>query len=83
MTLIDTKFALLQALISGESYGLELIERVRTHTHGEVRLLQGRVYPVLRQLETQGLIESYEAAHKQPRLQGSLCRRSQHDIFSV
>lgn len=60
MTLIDTKFALLQALIGGDSYGLELIDRVRTNTDGEVQLLQGRVYPVLRQLEAQGLIESYE-----------------------
>ena len=60
MTLIDTRFALLQALIGGESYGLELIERVRTNTYGEVRLLQGRVYPMLRQLEAQGLIESFE-----------------------
>lgn len=60
MTLIDTRFALLQALIGGESYGLELIERVRTNTSGEVRLLQGRVYPMLRQLEAQGLIESFE-----------------------
>jgi PadR family transcriptional regulator PadR len=58
MTAMDTKVALLQALISGESYGLEIIERVQTATGGRVRLLQGRVYPALRELENDGLVES-------------------------
>ena len=60
MTTIDTKVALLQALISGESYGLELIERVKDATGGRTTLQQGRVYPVLRQLEAEGLLESYD-----------------------
>ena len=60
MTLMDTKTALLQALITGDSYGLELIERVRESTHGQLVPLQGRVYPVLRQLEAEGLLESYD-----------------------
>jgi PadR family transcriptional regulator PadR len=59
MALVDTEFALLQALIAADSYGLELIQRVQTDTNGEVRLLQGRVYPVLRSLEAGGLVESY------------------------
>ena len=60
MTAIDTKVALLQALIQGESYGLELIERVKKATGGRTTLMQGRVYPVLRQLESEGLLESYD-----------------------
>lgn len=60
MTLLDTRTALLQALISKEGYGLELIERVRTLTQGKVTLLQGRVYPLLRDLERDGLLRSYE-----------------------
>jgi PadR family transcriptional regulator PadR len=60
MTNIDTKVALLQALIQGESYGLELIERVKDATRGQVKLLQGRVYPALRELEAEGLLESYD-----------------------
>lgn len=59
MTLLDTRTALLQALISKEGYGLELIERVRTLTKGKVSLLQGRVYPLLRELEDAGLLRSY------------------------
>ena len=60
MTSIDTKVALLQALIQGESYGLGLIERVREASGGQVVLMQGRVYPVLRELEADGLLESYD-----------------------
>ena len=60
MTQIDTKVALLQALIQEESYGLEIIERVMTQTNGQVVLLQGRVYPALRELESDGLLESYD-----------------------
>jgi PadR family transcriptional regulator PadR len=60
MAPIDTKAALLQALISGESYGLELIERVHTCSNGSIKLLQGRVYPALRQLEAEGLVKSFD-----------------------
>jgi PadR family transcriptional regulator PadR len=60
MTAIDTKVALLQALIQGESYGLEIIERVKKATAGRTKLLQGRVYPALRELEAEGLLESHE-----------------------
>lgn len=54
------KAALLQALIKGSSFGLELISRVEEMTNGEVKLHQGTVYPLLRALENEGLLESYE-----------------------
>lgn len=57
---IDTKTALLQALISGESYGLELIDRIREASGGRFVLPQGMVYPTLRSLEAKGLVESYD-----------------------
>jgi PadR family transcriptional regulator PadR len=57
---LDTRTVLLQALVQGESYGLELIERVRKNTNGRLRILQGRVYPQLRALESEGLLESYD-----------------------
>lgn len=62
MTTLDTKGALLQALIKGPSYGLELIDRVYESTCGEIRILQGRVYPALRELEREGLVDSYDGA---------------------
>lgn len=57
---VTAKAALLQALIQGEGYGLELIDRVEQRTEGKVRLHQGSVYPALRGLEREGLVESYE-----------------------
>ncbi len=50
MAPIETKTALLQGLLSGESYGLALIERVLSCSGGSIKLLQGRVYPALREL---------------------------------
>lgn len=57
---VTAKAALLQALISGPGYGLDLIERVKTQTKGKIELGQGSVYPALRDLEREGLLESYE-----------------------
>jgi len=57
---ISTKAALLQALISGEGYGLELIERVREASQGRMILGQGTVYPLLRAMERDGLLKSRE-----------------------
>jgi PadR family transcriptional regulator PadR len=57
---VDTKIALLQVFVEGDSYGLAAIERVGKMTNGVVRLVQGRVYPALRELEAEGLLESYE-----------------------
>ncbi len=58
---VSSKAALLQALISGPGYGLDLIERVKKHTKGEIVLHQGTVYPALRELEADGLVRSYES----------------------
>ena len=60
MGAIETKTLLLQALISGDSYGLELIGRIRKDSGGRFLLPQGMVYPALRALEAEGLLESYD-----------------------
>jgi PadR family transcriptional regulator PadR len=57
---INTKAALLQALIQGEGYGLQLIERVKERTKGKLVLHQGTAYPALRELERDGLLKSRE-----------------------
>jgi PadR family transcriptional regulator, regulatory protein PadR len=58
---VNAKSALLQALIRGEGYGLELIERVKQRTGGKMKLHQGNTYPALRELEAEGLVKSWEA----------------------
>jgi len=60
-TPVTAKAALLQALIPGEAYGLELIERVKERTKGKIVLGQGSAYPALRELEREGLVKSYES----------------------
>ena len=57
---VSAKVALLQALVSGPGYGLDLIERVKNQTQGRLVLGQGSVYPALRDLEREGLLDSYE-----------------------
>ena len=57
---ITAKAALLQALIRGPSFGLDLIDRVRQQTGGRLSLNNGSVYPALRALEREGLVKSYE-----------------------
>ena len=59
-TLLTAKGAILQALISGPAFGLEVIDRVAQRTGGTVRLHQGSAYPALRTLERDGLIRSWE-----------------------
>lgn len=58
---IDPKTALLQALLTEDGYGLELIDRVKERTGGKVVLGQGSIYPALRDLEREGLISSYQS----------------------
>ncbi|HEY2030783.1 MAG TPA: PadR family transcriptional regulator [Myxococcales bacterium] len=60
-TIITAQAALLQALIRGPGYGLDLIDRVREQTDGRVDLKNGSVYPALRTLEREGFVTSYEA----------------------
>jgi PadR family transcriptional regulator PadR len=57
---VAPKTALLQALLKGDSYGLELIQRVKASTNGKVVLRQATIYPDLREMEAEGLLKSYE-----------------------
>ncbi len=54
------KLALLRALLDGDRHGIELLDRVREQTRGTIALGQRNAYPMLRALERQGLVASYE-----------------------
>ncbi len=54
----SAKPLILSILAGGESYGYELIQRVRLLSDGEVNWKDGMLYPVLHRLENQGLIRS-------------------------
>ena len=50
---------ILSILSEHESYGYEIIQRVKTLSGGEIEWKEGMLYPVLHRLEEQGLIESF------------------------
>jgi DNA-binding PadR family transcriptional regulator len=56
---LNGRTALLQTLLEGPGYGLELIGRVRTRSAGRIRLRQGVVYPALAELERDRLVRGW------------------------
>jgi len=49
---------ILSILARGESYGYEIIQQVRQLSNGQIEWSDGMLYPVLRRLENEGLVES-------------------------
>lgn len=49
---------LLSILADGESYGYEIIQKVRELSGGQIEWSDGMLYPVLHRLERDGLIEA-------------------------
>src|SRR5450432_4055354 len=54
----SSKPLLLSILAGGESYGYEIIQRVRELSGGQIEWSDGMLYPVLHRLERDGLIDS-------------------------
>jgi PadR family transcriptional regulator, regulatory protein PadR len=50
---------ILSILEHGDSYGYEIMQKVRTLSKGTIEWKEGSIYPVLKKLENTGLIESY------------------------
>jgi PadR family transcriptional regulator PadR len=57
---IDPATAILQVLISGEAFGIEIGKRIEERTKGKLSFPQGTIYPLLRKLEREGLLKSRE-----------------------
>jgi PadR family transcriptional regulator PadR len=66
-TPLTAKAVILQALISGPAFGIEVIERVSKGSRGTLRLHQGSAYPALRALERAGLVRSWEGPPEEVR----------------
>ncbi len=54
----SSKPLVLSILAEGESYGYEIIRKVRELSGGRIEWSDGMLYPVLHRLEGEGLIES-------------------------
>ena len=50
----------LAVLKKGDSYGYEIIQRIRELSDGELEWKEGMLYPLLHRLADQGLIEAYQ-----------------------
>jgi len=57
MVAASAKPLLLSILAGGESYGYEIIQKVRELSGGQIEWSDGMLYPVLHRLERDGLIE--------------------------
>jgi PadR family transcriptional regulator, regulatory protein PadR len=55
---VDVQATILEILRAGETFGTNLIAEVERRTARKLRLSQGSVYTVLRQLEREGLVVS-------------------------
>ena len=58
MVAASAKPLLLSILAERESYGYEIIQKVRELSGGRIEWSDGMLYPVLHRLEREGLIES-------------------------
>ena len=54
----SAKSMILSILSEGESYGYEIIQKVRQISGGEMQWRDGMLYPVLHRLEKQGYIDA-------------------------
>src|SRR5690554_5176834 len=50
---------ILSVLRNGDSYGYEIVQRVKEVTNGGITWREASIYPVLKRLEKSGLIKSY------------------------
>ncbi len=46
-------------LIKGDSYGYEIVMKVKQLTNEQIKWNEASIYPVLKMLESRGLIKSY------------------------
>jgi PadR family transcriptional regulator, regulatory protein PadR len=50
---------ILSVLKNGDNYGYEIVLKVKQLTNDEIRWKEASIYPVLKKLESRGLIKSY------------------------
>lgn len=50
---------ILSVLAQGDNYGYEILQKVKELSNGQIKWNEGSIYPVLKKMETQGMIKSY------------------------
>lgn len=60
MDILSPKTAILQSLLGGEKYGLEVIRDLEERSGKRLRLAQATIYPALREMEREGYLLARE-----------------------
>ncbi|GEO27894.1 PadR family transcriptional regulator [Alicyclobacillus acidoterrestris] len=55
----------LSILVTGDTYGYEIVQKVNERTHGALQLKEGSLYPALKRLEAEHFIEGYWGTDKE------------------
>jgi len=63
----STTLLILKLLDSGDMYGYQMISELERRSENAFTLKAGTLYPILHNLEQQGMIESYEQAEDSAR----------------
>ncbi len=50
---------ILSVLAQGDSYGYDILQKVKELSGGRIKWNEGSIYPVLKKMEMQGMIKSY------------------------
>jgi PadR family transcriptional regulator PadR len=50
---------ILSVLKNGDNYGYEIVQKVKELTNDDIKWKEASIYPVLKKLESRGLIKSY------------------------
>jgi len=60
---------ILSVLRKGDSYGYQIVQKVREMSHDKVKWREASIYPVLKKMENGGMIRSYWKIedHERPR----------------
>jgi len=80
----SAKPIVLSLLITGESYGYQILQRVRLVSGGTLKWSSAMLYPVLHRLEKEGLIRSEWKTSEEGRMRKyySLTERGRKDFFA-
>ena len=73
---------ILSVLSSGDSYGYEIVQKVKKITNGGIKWKEASIYPVLKKLENSGMIKSYWKVqeNQRPRKYYTLLEDGRHKL---
>lgn len=74
---------ILSILTQGDSYGYEIIKKVKSMSQERIQWKEGSLYPILKRLESKKLIESYwdTTNELRPRKYYTICKQGENALL--